>query len=43
MSVQSLNLFSIPIAKFAVDKWDTKKDKKETKKAPIDKKADVKS
>ena len=27
MSVQSLNLFSIPIAKFAVDKWESKKDK----------------
>ena len=27
MSVQSLNLFSTPIAKFAVDKWESKKDK----------------
>ena len=27
MSVQSLNLFSMPIAKFAVDKWESKKDK----------------
>ena len=27
MSVQSLNLFSMPIAKFTVDKWESKKDK----------------
>ena len=27
MSAQSLNLFSMPIAKFAVDKWENKKEK----------------
>ena len=27
MSAQSLNLFSMPIAKFVVDKWENKKEK----------------